>query len=253
MVASCAGEKSHTAKFSDMVAERLGTIADSCGETMEYERITGADLKLNYCRSCENCFKNGICPLDKEDDMAEIKQKMLSADIIFFCSPVYCGSMSALMKGVLDRLSYWMHRLELAGKTAAVLVTASSNHGPQTAEGIAEAVRFLGASVAYSGCVYRHKGVWGPCMYLQPEMEPLLNDICSRVMDSLKTPEKYITSGQELGFQTLNRTSRHARKLADLIGEEPKNEVLVWEQRSLDRCKTLREYVAGMREKREMI
>lgn len=244
-VASCAGERSHTAKFSDMTAERLAVYAEKCGETIEYERITGEHIKLDFCRSCENCFDRGICPLDERDDMALVKQKLLEADIILFCSPVYIGSMSGLMKCALDRLSYWTHRYELAGKTAAVLVTTSNNHGLETVSSIEEAVRSFGVSLAYSGCVYRHGEE--PSLSKEQDMDRVLDEICSRLMDCVAQPDKYIDQKQNLGFYMSNKMRRQSRALADLVGGEPANEVLVCEQRGILRFNTLSQYVKAMR------
>ena len=106
-VGSQAGNKSRTARFSDMVADKLKSYIQ---EPIAYERLTGADVHLDFCRSCESCFSTGKCPADAGDDMGMIKQKMLEADMLFFCSPVYAGSMSATAKAVVDRLAYWCHR-----------------------------------------------------------------------------------------------------------------------------------------------
>ena len=105
--ASCAGERSHTAAFSDILAEAFIERAARDGETVEYERMTGAEVRVDYCRSCLSCFLKGFCPLDRSDDMGMLKRKMLEADILFFGTPVYLWQMSGIAKSVIDRISYW--------------------------------------------------------------------------------------------------------------------------------------------------
>ena len=39
----------------------------------------------------------------QKDDMAEIREKMLAADVIVLVSPIYFYSMTAQMKAVIDR------------------------------------------------------------------------------------------------------------------------------------------------------
>ena len=150
-VASCAGERSHTKKFSDRLAEAVRARAEAEGETVEYECMTGADVRVDYCRSCVSCFYKGFCPLDEADDMAMLKRKMLECDILFFGTPVYLWQMSGIAKSVIDRISYWAHRYELLGKPCVVFSRTDSSHGPEVASELARLLGFTGAVVANAG------------------------------------------------------------------------------------------------------
>ena len=129
-VASCAVKDSNTAKMADTIAEAIRKRAEESGETVTYEKVTGAEIRIDYCRSCSNCFVRGVCPLDGKDDMAMLKEKILDCDIFLFGTPVYIWEMSGLAKSFLDRISYWTHRLELMGKPCVVFSTTSASHGP---------------------------------------------------------------------------------------------------------------------------
>jgi len=246
-VGSQAGEKSRTARFSDMVAEKLKARAAEQGETVEYERLTGADLHLEFCLSCNSCFFKSACPLDVRDDMPLLKQKMLEADVIFFCSPVYAGSMSATAKAVIDRLSYWTHREELAGKTAAVLVTTSGNHGKETVAEIADTIQYMGVSLAYGGFVNTSAR---PNLYLEEDMEPVTDQICDAVTECLKDPVKYIVPKQNMTYYYFSRTYHKQKLVSDLIGTEPSLEVRICEERNFMQYKNLQEYVKALIEKK---
>lgn len=72
----------------------------------ECEVVTLAALKVNRCLACEKCVidMEKRCVQDDRDDVRSILNRMESADIIVFATPVYLDAMSGLMKTFLDRL-----------------------------------------------------------------------------------------------------------------------------------------------------
>ena len=66
------------------------------------EAICVARKKVAGCLGCNACYRNGGTCVQK-DDMAEIREKMLAADVIVLASPIYFYSMTAQMKAVIDR------------------------------------------------------------------------------------------------------------------------------------------------------
>lgn len=72
----------------------------------ECEVFTLAGLKVNRCLACEKCVidMEKRCVQDDLDDVRSILNRMESADIIVFATPVYLETMSGLMKTFLDRL-----------------------------------------------------------------------------------------------------------------------------------------------------
>ena len=53
----------------------------------EVEKIFVAGKNIGYCKGCYACKDTGVCVI--KDDMAEVLQKMLDADVIVLSSPVY--------------------------------------------------------------------------------------------------------------------------------------------------------------------
>ena len=94
-------------------------------EQYEKDIIFLSNYNINICRGCNNCFFQGKCPLDSQDDMPIIKQKLQKADILIFASPVYIKSISSIMKVFLDRIAYWTHLMKLKGKIGVVVSTTS--------------------------------------------------------------------------------------------------------------------------------
>lgn len=124
-VGSSRGEKSNTFQTVKMLVENL----EAREVPVQADIYTADKVKIEFCAACLACSCSGICPLEAEDDMGLLKQKMREADLIIFASPNYERNVSGQMKTFLDRLYPWYHTLEMAGK-AGLAVMASG--GPQT-------------------------------------------------------------------------------------------------------------------------
>ncbi len=60
------------------------------------------EKKISPCLACEACLRNGgICV--QKDDMAEILDQIIAADVIVLSTPVYYYSISAQLKIMIDR------------------------------------------------------------------------------------------------------------------------------------------------------
>lgn len=76
---------------SDILCDEFILGAKESGN--DVEKIFLKDKKINYCVACEYCTKNnGICI--QKDDMAEILDKMVKADVIVMATPVYFYTMN---------------------------------------------------------------------------------------------------------------------------------------------------------------
>ena len=85
---------------SDRLCDQFMNGAEEAGQ--EAEKIFLRDKEINYCVACDSCLKNdGICA--SKDDMAEILNKMIEADVIVMATPVYFYTMDAQMKTLIDR------------------------------------------------------------------------------------------------------------------------------------------------------
>lgn len=89
----------------------------------EVEKINIARKKIAACLGCNACYRNGGSCVQK-DDMEEIREKMLAADVIVLASPIYFYSMTAQLKTVIDR-TYAFYQ-GLAGKTFYYIVTCAA-------------------------------------------------------------------------------------------------------------------------------
>ena len=84
------------------------------------EKIRVAEKKIAFCRGCYAC-ESGKCAID--DDMPEILQKMIDADVLVLASPVYFYSVCAQLKALIDRtVARWQ---EVKNKEFYYIVTAA--------------------------------------------------------------------------------------------------------------------------------
>lgn len=65
------------------------------------EKIVLSEKAINYCTGCYGCSRSGRCV--QKDDMAQILDSMVAADVIVMATPVYFYTMCAQMKTVIDR------------------------------------------------------------------------------------------------------------------------------------------------------
>lgn len=239
-IASCAGKKSKTLRYSDALAAAFTKKVEAIGGSVEYEKMTGDQLKINFCRSCNSCFTKGKCPLAESDDVEQLKEKFLSADIIFFGTPVYLGDISGVARCVLDRISYWAHRFELAGKIAVVYSTASNNHGQETADRLRDFLECMGAVIASSSCAFLNSGK--PNIYLEKEMTPAMEELSENLLNVLKNPTSKITENQKIYWCVRNVMLKNQMKYYQLTGIKPWDEFLVCNERGMLNYKNFDEY-----------
>lgn len=84
---------------SDILCDRFAQGAEESGHTVE--KIFVASKNIGYCRGCGVCNSTHKCI--QKDDMAEILDKMVQADVIVLSTPVYFYSMDGQMKAFIDR------------------------------------------------------------------------------------------------------------------------------------------------------
>lgn len=84
---------------SDTLAGEFARGAREAGN--QVEKIELYDKTIGFCRGCLACQKTMRCVI--RDDADTIAQKMLTADVIVFATPIYYYEMSGQMKTMLDR------------------------------------------------------------------------------------------------------------------------------------------------------
>ena len=84
---------------SDALADEFIRGAREAGGSVE--KVTLYDKTIGFCKGCLTCQRTQRCVI--HDDADAIAQKMLTADVIVFATPIYYYGMCGQMKTMLDR------------------------------------------------------------------------------------------------------------------------------------------------------
>ncbi|MGN1102370.1 MAG: flavodoxin family protein [Huintestinicola sp.] len=122
------------------------------------EKIFLRDKKINYCTGCGVCNDTHKCV--QKDDMAEILDKMVNADVIVLATPVYFYTMDAQLKTLIDRTV--PRYTEISGKEFYFIVTAADTDKSmleKTVEGLRGFTEDCLPNPIEKGVIYA-SGVW---------------------------------------------------------------------------------------------
>lgn len=84
---------------SDVLVDEFARGAQEAGNHVE--KVALYDQTVGFCKGCLACQSTGHCVI--HDDANAIVEKMLTADVIVFATPIYYYEMCGQMKTMLDR------------------------------------------------------------------------------------------------------------------------------------------------------
>jgi len=136
---------------SDLLCDQL--IIGAQEAEHQVEKVFLKDKKISYCTGCGTCFnREKSCP--QKDDMAEVLEKMVAADVIVMATPVYFYTMCGQMKTLIDRTC--SRYTEINGKEFYFIITAADSNQQatkQTLEGF-RAFTYCLEGAAEKGIIY---------------------------------------------------------------------------------------------------
>lgn len=100
----------------------IEAFSDGAKETNEIEVLQADKLKIDYCKGCDACECYKGC-IDKDDTNPTV-DKLVSADMIVFATPVYWWGVSAQLKLVIDKC--YCRGTQIKGKKIGVIVPGGS-------------------------------------------------------------------------------------------------------------------------------
>ena len=84
---------------SEILCNEFQKGAEEAGNYVK--RVNLREKEIHYCKGCGVCNSTHKCV--QKDDMAEILDQMVQADVIVMATPVYFYTMDAQMKTLIDR------------------------------------------------------------------------------------------------------------------------------------------------------
>lgn len=107
---------------SELLADAFAEGARDAGH--DVEKIALYDKEIAFCRGCLACQTTRRCVI--HDDADAIAQKMLTADVLVFATPIYFYEMCGQMKTMLDR-SNPLFPADYAFREIYLLASAAEN------------------------------------------------------------------------------------------------------------------------------
>lgn len=86
---------------SELLAKSFVEGSKESGNEVEYISLKNKDIR--FCIGCLACQKLGHCVI--KDDVTDIMDSVLYADVVVWASPIYYYEMSDQMKTLIDRLN----------------------------------------------------------------------------------------------------------------------------------------------------
>ncbi len=93
---------------------------------IEVEKVTLIQRQIGWCLGHVDCGSQPFC-LQNQDDASGLADKLFTADGILLSSPVYMGTVSAMMKNFMDRTRFKGHETKMQARSVGLIAVASSS------------------------------------------------------------------------------------------------------------------------------
>ncbi len=110
---------------SNLLAENFIQGAEEAGHKVQI--VDAAHADIHPCTGCVHCGYEGPCV--QKDDIDEIRQKILEADMLVFVTPLYYYGMSAQLKTLIDRFCAFNSSIQRKRMKSALLSAAWNSDG----------------------------------------------------------------------------------------------------------------------------
>ena len=122
----------------------------------EFEEIHLGRLIMPFCSGCFCCFERGEDACPHRASIAPIAQAIEAADALIVLTPAYSLAPTALLKNLIDHLSYYFHRPRFFGKKALVLSTTAGAGAKASAKYIRNVLGHWGYCRVYTHALACH-------------------------------------------------------------------------------------------------
>lgn len=127
---------------TDTIVNLFGEGAQAAG--FHAECIQLRDLTIADCVGCCTCLRESKCHFD--DNMTELRKKIIDSGILVLASPLYFCEVTGLMKTFIDRLYFFYHDVNkklIAGKKVMIMTTLGEREAGFETEIIEESYKRL--------------------------------------------------------------------------------------------------------------
>ncbi len=140
---------------------KLSNTGELTGLVIKYMKLEQKDLKTEVIRLSDVNIPPGVrFKESKEDKWPVIAEKMISADMIIFATPIWWGSRSSLMQRIIERMDSFDEEYKekgrslLMNKPAGVVITGSEDGAQATLGSILSVLTFMNFTIPPECCTY---------------------------------------------------------------------------------------------------
>jgi multimeric flavodoxin WrbA len=135
----------HKGQTYKATMEFLKELEDQVG--IEVKHIFLYQNQLELCRGCGTCIVFGEDRCPNKDGLLQIHAMIQDADVLIITTPVYALHVTAIVKNLLERSAYIMHRPCYFGKWFMSISTQAYSGDKDVANYLASAMRFWGFNI----------------------------------------------------------------------------------------------------------
>ena len=216
-------------------------VSERGGRDVETEIVTMSELPVLACAGCKTCFREGRCPADKADGMAELRKKVRECDALIAATPVYMCMVSGWCKNFLDRCASYCHVFELAGKPCLVISVTGMTGAETTAGYLSDMLEVMGCAVAGRLPLVK-QGEDGLVLGSKGAKEAIRGAVAA-LRDAAANPEKYISEKTEQQFEYIREVNRRMEVVRLLSGKTCSWETNTFRERGYMNGAPLREFL----------
>ena len=169
-------------------------------EGIELEQILLADKRVEYCTGCGVCLEKSRCW--RQDDHAEITEKLLAADGVILASPVYFKHVTAQMKTFIDRSLAFGHKPRTTWKPGLAVAVSAGMAETSTAHYLSG---ILGAYGAFSVGSLTAIAVSPGAFLGKDAVEARARDLGHDLARAIKEKRRYPATDERLFFYLFMR------------------------------------------------
>ena len=146
--------KGNTYKLAQIVKKRMSEHG-----RIEFEEFHLGQYDMPFCKGCFCCFERGEHKCPHFEAVGPLAKAIESADALIVLSPAYSIAPTALLKNLIDHLSYYYHRSRFFTKKALVITSTAGAGAKPTARYIRDVLLAWGFNRVHCFSPALHAGI----------------------------------------------------------------------------------------------
>jgi len=130
--------------------EAKHAIEQSTQTEVDFEEINLLKADIPFCIGCQKCFIEGEEACPHYEKIHEISHKIETSDGVIILSPAYSLGVSAVVKNLIDHMSYNYHRPRFFGKKVMIICTTLGRGAKECRKYLHDVFMFWGFNHTYN-------------------------------------------------------------------------------------------------------